>query len=628
MHGGPREPDALDRWLRGNGAATLDAVLGDSAEVLAVIDREFVIRYLNFAVAGLRREDLVGGDAFAIIPPEFAATARESFTRVLETGTRASFEMLYPSPDGILVWQVRVSPIRQDGEVIGALTLNLDVTDERRGGVDRDRFFSLSLDMLIVATADGRLKRVNPAFGHALGFEPEELVGMPFASFLHPDDVEKTAEAFQGVLSGIPVTDFENRYCRRDGTPRVFSWRSTVDPVSGDVYAVARDITDQRTTEAQLRHSQKMEAVGQLAGGVAHDFNNLMQAVLANAELALASGAPTPRVAQHLQEIENAGQRAADLTKQLLAFSRRQPLRRVRLDLDSLVRGMMALLERLLPENIAIDVRSPAELASVSADRTQVEQVILNLCVNARDAMERGGRLTIELDDVTMDARDCELNPWARPGRFVRLSVTDTGIGMSADVRERAFEPFFTTKGHQRGTGLGLATVYGIVQQHGGLVYVYSEPGIGTTFKVYLPADDQSTPVPEAAQEDEVLSLRGSETILLAEDEAIVRSPVMQVLEGAGYRTVAASNGHEAVRLLRERLESIDLVILDVVMPELGGPEAWERMRSMRPDLRVLFLSGYADQRCRERLPPGAHVLEKPFPTQELLRRVRRTLDA
>jgi two-component system, cell cycle sensor histidine kinase and response regulator CckA len=293
-----------------------------------------------------------------------------------------------------------------------------------------------------------------------------------------------------------------------------------------------------------------------------------------------------------------------------------------------LLQGVMKLLQRLLPENIAIDVRLGQRLSTVSADRTQIEQVIVNLCVNARDAMEQGGKLTLETQDTVIDAHDCEVHPWARPGRYVRLRVSDTGVGMTPEVRERVFDPFFTTKGQNRGTGLGLATVYGIVQQHGGLVHVYSEPGQGTTFTVYLPSDDRPS-APRSVIPDTPVSLpRGHETILIAEDEELVRRPVIQILQSAGYRVLAAAHGREAVELLRRHPGTVELALLDVVMPELGGPETWKYLSKERPQLRVLFTSGYADERFRDRLPPDAEVIDKPFRAEELLRRIRAKLDA
>jgi PAS domain S-box-containing protein len=473
---------------------------------------------------------------------------------------------------------------------------------------------------MVASSASTRL------FGKTLGCDAAELHARAFIDLVHPEDRARTLESFQSVVRGTPVTDFENRYRHADGQYRVFSWRATVDPITNDVYAVARDVTDHRATEAQLRHAQKMEAVGQLAGGVAHDFNNLLLAILANTGLASDYASSTPELVEHLTEIEGAAQRAADLTKQLLAFSRRQPLRPVSVDLNERLRGLMKMLRRLLPESISIDLTAGHGLRSVNADPSQLEQVIVNLCVNARDAMEQGGQLTIETENVLIDGRYCESHPWARPGRYVLLSVTDTGCGMTAEVRERAFEPFFTTKAANQGTGLGLATVYGIVQQHDGLVHLSSEPGAGTTFKIYLPAHE---PLAAAVGSNlEQLPPRGQETILLAEDEEQVRNPVVQILERAGYRTIAVANGLEAVAFVRDRKEElIHLVILDVVMPGLGGPETWQRLRALRPGLRVLFTSGYADDRYRQSLPPGAELLEKPFRAEELLRQVRKRLD-
>ena len=270
------------------------------------------------------------------------------------------------------------------------------------------------------------------------------------------------------------------------------------------------------------------------------------------------------------------------------------------------------MLRRLLPENISIDLIPGHNLAAVSADPTQLEQVIVNLCVNARDAMERGGQLTLETENILINARYCETHPWAKPGRYVLLSVTDTGVGMTAEVRERAFEPFFTTKGAHRGTGLGLSTVYGIVQQHGGMVHVYSELGEGTTFKVYLPADSRLAT--DVGDKIESLPPRGRETILLAEDEERVRRVLVQILERAGYRTIAAADGVEAIRLLREQPEPVHLVLLDVVMPGLGGPETWEQMRGLRSGLRVLFTSGYADDRYLAAPAPERRSSRKAVP--------------
>ena len=625
MPGEETKDDPLCRWLAGAGLVALDGITREALDVIGILDRSLTIRYLNWTTPGLERQDVIGRSVLDLVPPDHRERALATYRQVLETGVGERFETIYKSEHGIMQWDVRIGPIRIDGEVIGLIAITSNVTEQRRADTDRDRFFSLSLDMLIVASPNGLLKRVNPAFGETLQYDGAELIGTPFIQLIHPDDRARTLEAYQGVLRGTPLTDFENRSRRRDGQYRVFSWRVTVDPITGDTYAVVRDITEHRATEAQLRHAQKMEAVGQLAGGVAHDFNNLLQAVLANAELAGQSGPLPADVMECLGEIEGAGRRAADLTQQLLAFSRGQPLRLVPVDLNQLIRGLMKMVQRLLPESITVDLIAGQGLASVNADPGQLEQVIVNLCVNARDAMEHGGRLTIETENVLLGSRHCELHPGKKPGHYVLLRVADTGVGMSDEVRERAFEPFFTTKG-SHGTGLGLATVYGIVQQHDGMVDLDSEPGEGTTFRIYLPADSRlATDIDDRI---EAKPPRGRETILLAEDEERVRRVAIQILQRAGYRTIAAANGIEAIRLLSEQREPVHLVLLDLVMPELSGPATWDQMRVLQPSLRVLFTSGYADHGYRKRLPPDAEVLEKPFATDELLTRVRKALDA
>jgi PAS domain S-box-containing protein len=619
--------DPLSRWLAAEGVSVLDAFTGEALDIVGVLDRELRVRYLNRTTAGLNREDLIGSSVLDLVPPDYRDSARDTYLSVLRTGKGARFETMYRDGDELLVFDVRVGPIRFEGEVIGLIAMTDNVTEQRRANADRDRFFSLSLDMLIVVSPDGRFKRVNPAFGKTLGYDESDLVGQPYIDLVHPDDRARSVEVAGGDLSGADVVDFENRYRRRDGTYRVLSWRGNSDPITGDMYGVARDITHHRATEAQLRQSQKMEAIGQLAGGVAHDFNNLLLAILANAQLAMYRVPLSPEIAEHLKEIEGAAQRAADLTKQLLAFSRRQPLHPVSVDLNALARGLMKMLRRLLPENITIDLIAGDHLASIRADPGQLEQVILNLCVNARDAMEQGGQLRIETENVLIDDRYRETRPWAKPGRYAVLTVADTGVGMTAEVRERAFEPFFTTKDRHRGTGLGLSTLYGIVQQHDGMVHVDSEPGAGSTFKVYLPAGSPPESAARNADETDAKARPGQETILVVEDEERVRRAVVQILERAGYHTIAAENGLEAIRLLDEQGARVHLVLLDVVMPGLGGPETWERMQGVRAGLRVLFTSGYAGDQYREHLPPDAEVLEKPFRSEELLNRIRKKLD-
>jgi len=621
-----RSLGALQVLLSAQGQTTLDAILGGASDVVGVMDTDFIIRYVNWTAPGLTRENVVGHSVFNLVPPGYVEIAREAFEKVVRTAAPASFETMYRNEHGVLIWTVRVGPILQADEVIGLVTINTDVTEQRRGEADRDRFFALSSDMLIVFTPDGRFKRVNPAFSEMLGFDFANLSGKLFIDFVHPDDVATTMAHFEAAQAGGLSGNFENRYRRRDGTYRVLAWRGTIDPVTGDGYAVARDVTDQRAAEGRLRHAEKMEAVGQLAGGIAHDFNNLMQAVLGSADIAL-SESPSPSVAECLQEIAEAGQRAANLTKQLLVFSRRQPLQREPINLNEVIHDLMKILRRWIPESVAIQLKMGARLNSLSADKTQIEQVIMNFCVNARDAMSDGGLLCIETENVTLTAQDCEATSGAKPGSFVVLRVTDNGAGMSPEVLERVYDPFFTTKGIHRGTGLGLATVYGIIQQHGGFIQAASELGRGTTFTVYLPSDGALTPKAGLSTSSIAPARSGRETVLIVEDEEVVRKTITQLVERAGYRTLVASNGREALDVLSKQLSAIDIVVMDVVMPELGGPQTWERMRALRPDLNVVFISGYADDHYRERIPASAEVVPKPFRAEDLLLAIRRKLE-
>lgn len=381
-----------------------------------------------------------------------------------------------------------------------------------------------------------------------------------------------------------------------------------------------------RDVEAQLLRSQRLEAMGHLAGGVAHDFNNLLTAVLGNVELArdeLSDGDP---MLSYLDDINEAATRAATLSRQLLAFARRQVIESQPLDLNHVVAGMQTIVGRLLPESITIEYLPGSDLGTVMADPGQVEQVIMNLALNARDAMPGGGRLVIETEDVVVDEAFISSHPWARPGRFVLLSVTDSGEGIPADVLDKIFEPFFTTKGPDRGTGLGLSVVFGVVEQHQGMVRVYSEPGQGTCFKVYLPTVERAATAVGGTTERPVEG--GSERVLLVEDDERVRRVVHKMLAQAGYDVALAEDGAAALDRI-EGGESFDLVVTDVVMPNVDGATLWRELRERFAKVRVLIMSGYAADSLLSRFPDDEEVviLSKPFRSSELLRRVRDVLD-
>jgi nitrogen-specific signal transduction histidine kinase len=392
------------------------------------------------------------------------------------------------------------------------------------------------------------------------------------------------------------------------------------------------DLTERRRLEDQLRQSQKMEAVGRLAGGVAHDFNNVLTVVKSFSDFLLEDlDKLDPRRAD-VEEIAKAADRAAALTRKLLAFSRKQVMRPEPLDLNAVVTGMERMLERLIGEDVRVVTSLEPGLLAVEADPSSIEQAILNLAVNARDAMPDGGILTIRTKNETLEKADAA---WAiRPGRYAMLSVSDTGHGMDVTTQARVFEPFFTTKPQGQGTGLGLAMVYGIVKQSGGHVWVESKPDEGTTFTVYLPQPSQVDAGafragPRAAGEPHPAHARGGETILLVDDEEAVRSSARRALERAGYDVIAASDGSDALRLFTEHDGGIHMVVTDVVMPGLSGRELVGRLRIMRPKLRVLFVSGYTEEGVRRQgvLEPGAAYLEKPFTPEKLLRKVREVLD-
>jgi len=378
--------------------------------------------------------------------------------------------------------------------------------------------------------------------------------------------------------------------------------------------------------EEQLRHAQKMEAVGQLAGGVAHDFNNILQVILGNVDMVLAD-IDDPETRQPLEEVFQAAGRAADLTRQLLAFSRRQVIRPANLDLNKLVEGILKMIDRAIGEHINLRFRPDRHLGTIYADPGQIEQIVINLCINARDAMPIGGTLTIETENVTIGPDYLNTHQWATQGRYVLLTVTDTGHGIDEATRAQIFEPFFTTKGVGRGTGLGLATVYGIVQQHNGHIQVYSEPGKGTAFKIYIPIVE--SPPQEIHEKIVEPIVGGTETILVAEDEQMVRNLVTNMLQNAGYTVLAASDGEEAIRVFDQHADSIALALLDVVMPKLGGREVMDHIQAHTSTIPFLFSSGYSENAVHTNfvIEEGLHLISKPYGKNELLRAVRKLLD-
>ena len=485
-------------------------------------------------------------------------------------------------------------------------------------------------DAIFITEGRGIILLASHSAADLTGYPREEIIGLDI-SRLHPPEVahQWQEEILPDLREGEPRA-YEGLLRQKDGRTICVEWAIALFFVDGENYliGVARDLTDRKQLEEQLRQAQKMQAVGQLAGGIAHDFNNLLQVVTGYCELLLANLSPDDLFRRQVGEIKKAGDRAASLTRQLLAFSRRQVLQPEVLDLNEVVLNMEQALRRLLGERIDLVTILRPGLEYVKADPVQLEQVVLNLTVNARDAMPGGGRLTIETEDVALDEAYASEHPSVQPGPYVMLSVVDTGIGMDAEALSHLFEPFFTTKEQGRGTGLGLATVYGIVTQSGGHIAVDSEPGRGSTFRLYLPRFVEEVQV--APPGGAIAGLPGgSETILLVEDEDAVRDLVCRMLQLFGYNVVEASHGEDALRV-SERFEGpIHLMVTDVMMPQMTGGELAERMKPVRSDMRVLYVSGYTDDEIVRQgvLEADMAFLQKPFAPDALARKVREVLD-
>jgi len=481
---------------------------------------------------------------------------------------------------------------------------------------------------------DGVYKYINPRFLEIFGYTLKDIPdGREWFRKAHPDPEYRTQVISKWNIALKKAKQSESQpytfpvICK-DGSKKVIQFIA-VTMETGGQFVIYEDLTEQKKLEDQFRQSQKMEGIGRLASGVAHDFNNLLTTIMGYADLALMSLAEDDPLRGNLEEIKGGGERAVSLTRQLLAFSRKQILQPVVLDLNGVITGFVKMLERLIGEDVELETVLASELKRVEADPGQMEQIIMNLVINARDAMPEGGKLTIETANVDLDEayarhHGIELGP----GPYVMLGVTDAGTGMDDKTKSLIFEPFFTTKEVGKGTGLGLSTVYGIVKQSGGYIWVYSEPGEGTTFKVYLPAVEKEA---TQAQKEQTSpdDLTGSETILIVEDDDALRKLACKILEPQGYSILEAQNGIEALKVSEEHGDQIHLMITDAVMPQMGGRELAERLRPLRPDLKVIYMSGYTDNAILHHgvLSPEIEFLEKPFTPARLKRKVREVLD-
>jgi PAS domain S-box-containing protein len=502
------------------------------------------------------------------------------------------------------------------------LAMMQDISERKRAEAERHLIFDLSLDLLCIAGFDGRFKHLNPAWGRTLGWTESELKAAPWLDFVHPGDRESTVAAGAELMAGKPLLGFENRYRCRDGSYRLLNWQSTSLPEQRLIISVARDVTALRRMEESLRQSEKMTAIGQLAGGIAHDFNNQLTGIMGFADLLLRQIGEGP-LRRYAQDIGVAAQRAADLTQQLLAFSRKGNFLSVPVNVHRLVGEVVSILERSIDKRIRILRRLRADSAVVQGDPTQIQNALLNIALNARDAMPGGGELIVETDTAVLDAAYCRTSPQEiAPGPYLRIAITDTGCGMTEEVQRHLFEPFFTTKEPGQGSGMGLASAYGTIRSHRGAVNVYSEPGRGTTFRVYLPlatgTAEPEPPPPDAAP------VRGSGCILVVDDEAIVRETVTEMLRPLGYRVATCADGPEAVAYYRDHAREVDLVILDLVMPGMSGRDAYAALKAVHPGVRVLLSSGYSlNGEAQAILDAGVLAfVGKPYRQAELARKV------
>src|SRR5437762_6671088 len=477
--------------------------------------------------------------------------------------------------------------------------------------------------------AEGDVRSWNPAAETLYGWRSDEVIGGPLT--LITRDLADQRDLRDRVFRGETLRGIETTAHKKDGAAVTLSLAAApvhdaVGSVTGVLF-IAADLTDVRRLEIQYRQAQKMEAVGRLAGGIAHDFNNLLTAILGTTGLLLDSLDQSSQARLDVEEIEKAAKRAAGLTRQLLVFSRKQVLEPRILDLNAVVGDLHGMLVRLIGEDIKLQTKLAPELGTVHSDPGQLQQAIVNLVVNSRDAMPKGGVLTIETENVELDPRELEPHTLTRPGKYVLLAVHDTGIGMDAATKARLFEPFFTTKEPGKGTGLGLATVYSIVKQSSGYIWAYSEVGQGTTFKIYLPRV-AGTPEKAVSQTPATLAV-GSETVLVVEDQAEVRGLTTRILEARGYTVLAAENAGAATHLAERYVKRIDLLLTDVVMPGVNGRELAVRLTAQRRDLKVLFVSGYTGEAIRQHglLELDAAFLQKPFSPDALARKVRDVLD-
>jgi PAS domain S-box-containing protein len=639
--GGPlaRPRGGLSPASNAAGAAA-DAILAGISDGIISVDNDWRVVYVNPAALRLSGRDistLIGKPIHEALDVNPDNPFRAVYMASKLNGEPVAFSGFseifaawvdvrgYPHPAG---YTILFRPAAEDRRANGPF-----LASERERETIRSinqRIFDTTLDLILVVDSHGDFLRVSPSSYPILGYAPEDMIGRSARDFVLAEDLDSTRNEMRQARRGRLSRNFDCRYVHKDGHPVPLAWTGIWSDSDRQYFFIGRDMTDRIMLESQLRQAQKMEAVGQLTGGVAHDFNNILTVIIGMSELLADSVGRDPNLAPIVQAIDEAASRGAQLTQRMLAFARKQPLQARTIDLNDIVTRAALVLRRTLGEDIAVKVVPADALWPALADPSQIEDVILNLAVNARDAMPNGGQLVIETANVHLDEQYAAHNVEAAPGDYVAVIVTDSGTGMAPEVVERVFEPFFTTKEVGRGTGLGLSMVYGFVKQSRGHVKIYSEVGHGTSIKLYLPRA-----VEAAAEGHESAAARidappaGRESILVVEDSAPVRNVTVGILRGLGYRVREAEDGPSALAIVREPGE-IDLLFTDLIMPNgMDGQELLRRARELRPGLKALFTSGYSEHFLKGRGPAesGVPLLNKPYRTGTLAEAVRGALD-
>ena len=630
---------ASERDLRTERESLFSAVVESSNDAIITKLLDGTITGWNGAAErlfGFTAAEALGRSINIIVPPDRRDEVRNVVERIKQGEPIEHYETSRLRKDGSTVdVSLSISPIRlASGKIVGISKAARDVTESKRTQhalsqeiEERRRIFDSSNDLILVTDTAGNFIQVSPSVTAILGYQPSDMIGHSAVEFIHPHDLEHTRREMRAARRGQSKRNFETRYINKEGKAVALNWTGTWSEPVRRHFFIGRDLTEKQAAEAQMRHAQKMDAVGQLTGGVAHDFNNILTVITGTIGILQEAVAGQPQLAAVAKLIDEAAERGANLTKHLLAFARKQPLQPLEIDVNALVLESAKLLHPTLGENIEITPLLAEDAWTALVDPNLLTTALLNLAINARDAMPNGGKLAFETSNVFLDENYANMHSELTAGNYVMIAVSDTGSGIPPAVLERVFEPFFTTKEVGRGTGLGLSMVFGFVKQSGGHVKIYSEEGHGTSVKIYLPrAMGLQQTAAEALVSADIEG--GNETVLVVEDDALVRRYVMTQIESLGYTTLEAANASDALRFIDE-VRAIDLLFTDVIMPGImNGRQLVDEALKRRPGLKILFTSGYTENAIvhHGRLDSGVLLLAKPYRKSELARMIRHAL--